>query len=581
LTILKLQIIGGILLPFLLCLPTTYSQQINPALPSSSMMADGKILFSPMWGHETYLINSTGIVDHEWTSDYLPGIAVCWLGGGEIMRAIKVGPGPNVGGLGGGVQIQQADGTILWDYRYNSNGHFSHHDLKVLPNGDVLLIAWEMKTQAEAVAAGRNPDYVSAWGMMPDHIIEVKPTGPTSGEIVWEWHVWDHLIQDYDASKQNYGVVGDHPELVDVNYVTSLWQGDWMHTNTVDYNRALDQILLSVPNFNEIWIIDHGTTTEEAAGHTGGRYGHGGDLLYRWGNPVAYRTGTSDDQKLFYQHGVSWIEEGLPGEGDILIFNNGDDRPGGQYSSVDEITPPINENGTYDLEPGSAYEPSTQTWVYTATPPASFYAGHLSGAQRLANGDTLICNGETGQFFEVTTNGVTVWEYMNPFPYPSMNELFKVVYIPKNYEPNQPDLDCSGQLTWTGVKPGQTVTGSFTVQNIGDAGSLLNWTINASLMTWGTWTFMPQTGKNLTPEEGSITAQVSVVAPKENHGTFQGYLRVENINDSSDFDIIPVSLTTRLAIGQGLHEWTPLALLQWLLAKFLPHIFYHWFSIVN
>ena len=58
-----------------------------------------------MWGHETYLINSTGAVTHEWTSDYLPGVAVDWLGSGEIIRAIKVGPGPNVGGLGGGVQI--------------------------------------------------------------------------------------------------------------------------------------------------------------------------------------------------------------------------------------------------------------------------------------------------------------------------------------------------------------------------------------------------------------------------------------------------------------------------------------------
>ncbi len=85
-------------------------------------------------------------------------------------------------------------------------------------------------------------------GFMPDHIIEVQPTGPTSGTIVWEWHVWDHLIQDYDSSKANYGVVGDHPELVDINYVTSTQQ-DWMHTNSIDYNEKFDQILTQCPLF--------------------------------------------------------------------------------------------------------------------------------------------------------------------------------------------------------------------------------------------------------------------------------------------------------------------------------------------
>ncbi|MGC8644373.1 MAG: hypothetical protein ACP5XB_31305, partial [Isosphaeraceae bacterium] len=59
----------------------------------------------------------------------------------------------------------------------------------------------------------------------------------------------------------------------------------------------LDQILLSVHSFSEIWIIDHGTTTAEAATHKGGRSGKGGDLLYRWGNPQAYRAGTAADQQ--------------------------------------------------------------------------------------------------------------------------------------------------------------------------------------------------------------------------------------------------------------------------------------------
>ena len=66
--------------------------------------------------------------------------------------------------------------------------------------------------------------------------------------------------------------------------------------NSVAYHPELDQIVLSVLGFSEIWIIDHGTTTAEAAGHTGGRSGKGGDLLYRWGNPRAYRAGSAVDQ---------------------------------------------------------------------------------------------------------------------------------------------------------------------------------------------------------------------------------------------------------------------------------------------
>ena len=364
----------------------------------NTMTIDGQILFAPIWGTTTYLIDNTGTVNHSWSSSFFPGVSVWWLGEGTILRTIRVGVGPGSGGAGGGVQKILWDGTVVWDFRYNTDDVLSHHDVKSLPNGNILLIAWETKTRAEAIAAGRNPNNVTNFGFIIDHIIEVQPTGLTSGEIVWEWHVWDHLIQDYDSSKENYGVVGDHPELVDINFVPST-KSDWMHTNSIDYNQEFDQIMISVNNFNEIWVIDHSTTTEEASGHTGGNSGKCGDLLYRWGNPQAYRIGTINDRKLFAQHDATWIKSNYPGEGNILIFNNGVSRG---YSSVDEIVPPVDDNGEYYLEPGSAYGPETQIWRYTASPPTSFFAGHLSGVQRLSSGNTLICNGEIGEIFEVT-----------------------------------------------------------------------------------------------------------------------------------------------------------------------------------
>jgi len=522
-------------------MPLSSSQQMNQTLVPLSF-TEGQFLYSPMWSTTTYLRHADGSLNRTWVSSYFPGVAVRWLGDGTILRTIRTGSGGGTGGSGGGVQKVEWDGTIIWDFRYNTNGHLTHHDVKTLPNGNVLLIAWETKTRAEAIAAGRNPSYVSNNGLWPDHVIEVQPTGPSSGDIVWEWHVWDHLIQDYDVSKENYGVVGDHPELVDVNYATSTQQ-DWMHTNSIDYNIVFDQILISINTFNEIWIIDHSTTTEEAAGHSGGTSGKGGDLLYRWGNPMTYDAGTLSDRKLFRQHDASWIEEECPGEGDILIFNNGVGRPDGLYSTVDEITPPVNENGEYYLEPDSAYGPAEQTWSYTANPPTSFYASFLSGAQRLSSGNTFITDGVTGLIFEITSEGSTVWQYNTG------GQVFKAAYIPP-IEPEPPgnetipDLDCLGSLSWTDIKPGAMVKGSFQVENIGDVGSLLNWTINTSSIPWGTWSFTPSSGDNLTPDAGQKTVNVSVTAPDQPESNFEGYVKVENIDDPTDFELIPVILTT-------------------------------------
>ena len=274
-------------------------------------------------------------------------------------------------------------------------------------------------------------------------ILEVQPTGKTTGKIVWEWHAWDHLIQDFDETKANYGDVGAHRELIDLNFGDATIaamvakpdelkrlraigyvgnpggqrmraQTDWLHINAVAYNAGLDQIMLSVFEFSELWVIDHSTKTTESAGHTGGRYGKGGDLLYRWGNPRSYRAGTVRDQKLFGQHDTHWIDKGRPGEDHVLIFNNGLKRIGGAYSTVDEIVPPIDSQGAYEYTPGKPFGPDKAVWSYVARKRIDFYAPFISGAQRLPNGDTLICSGTNGTIFEVTPTGEIVWKYVNP-----------------------------------------------------------------------------------------------------------------------------------------------------------------------
>jgi len=345
-------------------------------------------------------------------------LSVYLLENGNLLRTAALGSQGNPFfqgnyGHGGRVQIFDWDGTIVWDYEYSSEWHLLHHDVEMLPNGNILMNAWERKTFEEAVAQGRDPNLLVDRELWPHHIIEVEPDGLTGGNIIWEWHIWDHLIQDHDPTKGNFGVVEDHPELIDINFMEDS-TADWNHVNAIDYNIEFDQIILSVSHFNEIWIIDHSTTIVEAAGHAGGNSGKGGDILYRWGNPQAYRAGNANDKKLFYQHDPQWIESGLPGEGHILVFNNGRDRPGVGYSSVDEIVPPIDGIGRYSLAVGSAFGPNEAAWIYKKDNPADFFSEYISGAHRLANGNTIICSGAKGIIFEVTAGKEVVWEYVNP-----------------------------------------------------------------------------------------------------------------------------------------------------------------------
>jgi hypothetical protein len=366
------------------------------------------------------------------------------------------------GGEGGRIQALAWDGKVIWDFVVASAESRQHHDATVLPNGDILLIAWERRSREQALQAGRRPDLVGPAGLWPDHALQVRPVPPRGGEVVWEWHLWDHLVQEYDPRRANYGRVSEHPELVDVNggragasFTNELIErfkalgylagaasapdlgADFVHTNSIAYNPRLDQIALSVNQFNEIWIVDHSTTTREAAGHTGGRAGRGGDLLFRWGNPAAYGRGTPTDQRFFGQHDVRWIPEGCPGAGHLMVFNNGAGRPGTPYSSVIEIEPPLDARGRYELGADGRFGPDRPAWEYKAADERSFFAEFLSSAERLPDGNTLICDGPHGRILEVDAGGRVVWRYANPFSGDAPNphgdppySVFRATFVP-------------------------------------------------------------------------------------------------------------------------------------------------------
>jgi len=224
------------------------------------------------------------------------------------------------------------------------------------------------------------------------------------------------------------------------NFSSDNLASDFTHCNAVSYNPELDQIVFSFKLFNEFFIIDHSTNTAEAKGSEGGKYGHGGDLLYRWGNPENYGRGDKEDRMLYNQHDAKFIPEGYPGAGHIMVFNNdilnsANKYPGliaamfaakspdpeisiadfGNYSAVYEVVPQTNEDGSYLLPESEPMGPKDPNWSYTAPDKYSFYSAIQSGAHRMKNGNTFVTSGFRGRMFEVTPENEIVWEYWNPF----------------------------------------------------------------------------------------------------------------------------------------------------------------------
>ena len=427
----------------LCCLSAAVAQNTVGLTQYTAGNANGYVLFSPMTSTKTYLIDKCGEKVHEWnTSTYNPALSSYLLQDGTLLRTGQLdNPVFNEGGSGGIIERFDWNGTLLWSYTISDTNNCQHHDIMPLPNGNVLCIVWDRKLKQEAVLNGKDSIYNQSQ-LWSEKIIELQPIGTDSAIVVWEWKLWDHLIQRYDNTKLNYGVVSDHPELVNINYFPGAGNSpDWIHLNSIDYNPVLDQILVSSHTFNEVWIVDHSTTTAEAAAHSGGNSGKGGDILYRWGNPQAYQRGNPSTKVFFGQHHATWIPQGYANEGSILVFNNGLNRPG-NYSSVDMIIPALNATNTYDVPASAAFLPNSLFWSYTASTPTDFYSSNISGVYPLINGSFMVTSGTKGLFFEIDSNQQMQWRYINPVANngilsqgntPSGNLVFRCNFYESNF----------------------------------------------------------------------------------------------------------------------------------------------------
>jgi hypothetical protein len=395
------------------------AQQTVGSLLNTEDSYQGYTIISPSSYKASYLINNCGEVINSWESDFFVALMAEIDLEGNLFRTMRLQTegGFVGGGIGGGLEKFSWDGELLWTGDFADEMHHSHHDLSIMPNGNVLLIQWDKIPAEDVFANGRSPMTFGDDSLWPDKIIEVEILDNNEYNIVWEWRAWDHIVQDYDSSLPNFGEIHEHPEKINLNLIPTEGGNDlsdWMHTNGVDYNEELDLVVISLRHFSEIMVIDHSTTTEEAAGSTGGNFGMGGDLLYRYGNPANYNLGTVDDQMFFGQHDSRWHFNEEIEQWQISVFNNGVNRPGGGASTAEIITLPL-EGNTFLREENQAFGPEEIYFSFPSIPDTSLFASRVCGAQILPNNNILYAAGAGGTIWEVTQESEDlVYDYQMP-----------------------------------------------------------------------------------------------------------------------------------------------------------------------
>ncbi|WP_179007757.1 aryl-sulfate sulfotransferase [Winogradskyella forsetii] len=362
--------------------------------------SEGYTLFNPGSDDRVFLINNCGEVFNEWTFSGQTSRQAYLLENGNLLQS-----------SGTHADLRDWSNNIIWSLDLMAVfGFRAHHDIEPLPNGNFLILVRDGYTNIEMFAEGLDTSYLNDT-LVLERIIEIEPVGIDSANIVWEWKLFDHLVQEFDSTKPNYGIVANNPQLLDLNYEDGHGSNP-IHANAIDYNEELDQIAVSARHLCEVFVIDHSTTTAQAASHTGGIYGKGGDFLWRWGNPEVYGKGTSADKKLGKQHDIKWITEG-PHQGKMSVFSNdgyGNDVTASSVHIIDQN----DTNGVYSLSSGK-FLPDTYFWSWSGTIlDEVMHAGAQCGVQIMSNGNALINESDIGRISEIDMQGNVIWVYKIP-----------------------------------------------------------------------------------------------------------------------------------------------------------------------
>ncbi len=487
---------------------------------NSTAAFNGYILFNPTSNATTYSSAPT-------QTAYLMDMT-----GHQIKNWTKMSYNPRLlenGDLWSQGQVMGWDGTVKWQYAAPT-GVTPHHDGQRIWNNKLnaytyLMIASKSYTKTQLVSVGCDPNRPSAAVTGLDGVIEVNQ----SKQLIWQWWSMDHVCQSKNSTWPNYiSDVKNAPGKCNLFWKTDQSQpagtegvvNDWHHFNALDYNEDKDHIVVNAKHWSEFYVVDHGKTFVSFTGvastdlplNTAAAAGSAGNFIYRFGNPSAYNVGSAPsfmndgNQQIFGAHCVRWIRPyhwnkphtgdtwsqpsaaspsvALPGAGNFIIFDNGVYRARDRRSRIHEINPYLNASGSVTANyvaqesagwnSGTNYTKSKQiTWTYGSNLQNSFYSSHISGVERLPNGNTAILAGNQGHMFQVTTGTapVVVWEYLSPLKsytataihYDSDSTNFAPFRF-QHYSTNYPGF------TGRTLTPGATFTGN-PVRTVGSGGA--------------------------------------------------------------------------------------------------------------
>ena len=356
----------------------------------------GYTLITPIGGDATYLLGEDGHVVHQWkTPGFEPGYGYLLPGGNLLVRGTPL--------VETGVGINQPAGEtdILLELDWESNEVWRweheafHHDMCRLPNGNTLVLIWEAlpeelakkvkgalpQEQAEQIKADHNFSSFLFQG------IGVGGRPRLKGmlvDAVWEInpagepvHIW-HAYEHLDPEVD---------ALCPIDFPTS-----WTHLNAVKATPEGD-VLISSQKLSTIMKI---------------AWPNGG-ILWKWGGLGV----------MSHQHDPT-----ITPEGNLLLFDNGTHHPILGRSRVIEVNMENNEI----------------VWQYVASPVFSMLSAHIAGAERLANGNTLICEGESGRVFEVTHDCEICWEWVSPFVHDFKGIKAVMLFRAHRYASDGPEL---------------------------------------------------------------------------------------------------------------------------------------------
>jgi len=355
-------------------------------------------LLAPLDQNKIFLFDMEGNVLSSWNTEFLPTNDVFIMPDGRFLGLFnnKQNTFDPMAGQGGTMQIIDGDGQVDWNFDYYSETYTTHHDIELLPNGNILALVWNSRPVEEVkdldFTMSSDVDFTS--GVWFEKIIEINPE---NDDIVWQWDSFDHLGLEKNKIDINGKGNGRKP-------------GDIMHANGLTYDKNKDLIFMTVNGFSEVWVIDHSTDTAEAASSQGGYYNVGGDLLYRFGSDVFHSV-----------HGPSLLDNG-----NLLVFSNGNRKDEHPMSTVYEIKLPDDFLSGQNID---------IVWSYSNP---DLYSAYISGAIRLPNGDTLIAEGDFG-LWEINEDKDIVWQYAY-HPLDPSQARFGGVWRPYRYTKNSQEI---------------------------------------------------------------------------------------------------------------------------------------------